>query len=259
MGVDGSDAALDAVRWAVVEAAHRDVPLRLVHAIKASRGADAQDGDFGLEREYAQTALRAAAAVARSVDGGLEVDTDIVWGAPERALVAESENATLVCVGSVGIGAVSSVVLGSTAAMVAAHALCSVAVIRRGATPDVGCIAVATDLTPDSDRVVEAALEEARLFGCPVVIVGVRRWESGEIDYDALDRHAGLVARRYPEVPAHVVRTNAGIVQYLADRADGSVGMVVVGDADADAVARIVGAHNALCHGARRHSVLVVR
>ena len=35
IGVDGSRAALNAVKWAVAEAVYRDVPLRLVHAVPA--------------------------------------------------------------------------------------------------------------------------------------------------------------------------------------------------------------------------------
>ena len=33
VGIDGSDAAINAAKWAVAEAISRDVPLRLVHAI----------------------------------------------------------------------------------------------------------------------------------------------------------------------------------------------------------------------------------
>ncbi len=33
VGVDGSKAAINAAQWAVDEAVHRDIPLRLVHVI----------------------------------------------------------------------------------------------------------------------------------------------------------------------------------------------------------------------------------
>ena len=43
VGVDGSRAALNAVKWAVAEAVYRDVPLRLVHAVPT--GPAAKRGD----------------------------------------------------------------------------------------------------------------------------------------------------------------------------------------------------------------------
>ena len=36
VGIDGSQAALDAAIWAVAEAVSRDIPLRLVHASAAN-------------------------------------------------------------------------------------------------------------------------------------------------------------------------------------------------------------------------------
>ena len=39
VGIDGSQAALDAATWAVAEAVSRGVPLRLVHVSAAKHGA----------------------------------------------------------------------------------------------------------------------------------------------------------------------------------------------------------------------------
>jgi Universal stress protein family len=60
VGVDGSQAAANAVRWAIDEAISRDVPLRIVHVA----GVEEQPADDVHRKiEYAETALRAATAV----------------------------------------------------------------------------------------------------------------------------------------------------------------------------------------------------
>lgn len=38
VGVDGSDAAINAAKWAIDEAMSRDVPLRIVHVIHIEGG-----------------------------------------------------------------------------------------------------------------------------------------------------------------------------------------------------------------------------
>lgn len=260
VGVDGSQAALDAARWAVDEAVERSVPLRLVHATGVTPRFDQSDDEFRLEREYAETVLRAAAAAARSTGREVKVETEILWGSPDSELVTESHGASMVCVGSVGIGAIADVLLGSTAVTVSMQAQCCVAVLRGDARPAPnGSLAVAMDGTPDSDSVVIGALEEARLRGCPVLIVGVRRWESHAPSYDGLDWRTAQLADRYPDVRTKVVATDGGIVRYLTHQRDDEIDMVVVGTADADAVADIVGPHDTLFAHDRRHSVLVVR
>ena len=37
VGIDGSDAAINAAKWAVTEATSRDIPLRLIHAVPQHR------------------------------------------------------------------------------------------------------------------------------------------------------------------------------------------------------------------------------
>ncbi|WP_157546486.1 universal stress protein [Mycobacterium sp. IS-1742] len=260
VGVDGSQAALDAVRWAVDEAAARSAPLRLVHATGVTRQPGRSDDEFRMEREYAETVLRAASTAAKAVGRDVDVDTDILWGPPERELLAESRTAAMICIGSVGIGAIASVVLGSTAVTVSTEAQCCVAVLRADALPAPrDWLAVATDATPESGSVITGALEEARLRGSPVVIVGVRRWESHEPSRDELDRRTTESTRRYPDVRTLVVPTSDTIVRYLAHQRERDIGMVVIGAADAGVVADIVGARGTLFDSGRRHSVLVVR
>jgi len=64
VGIDGSQAAIQAAEWAVEEAVSREVPLRLVEVIsqQAAPAPVASVGNVRMEIEYAQTALRIAAA-----------------------------------------------------------------------------------------------------------------------------------------------------------------------------------------------------
>ncbi|MBC8090976.1 MAG: universal stress protein, partial [Pseudonocardia sp.] len=78
VGVDGSQPALDAVRWAAREATLRDTGLRLVAAVgpmSPIRPGDPRVGTVYREalREEAADAVTAAAAVARTSAPGTDV------------------------------------------------------------------------------------------------------------------------------------------------------------------------------------------
>ena len=150
--------------------------------------------------------------------------------------------------------------LGSTAATLAEKALCPVAIIRTlHRTPTGGSdwiVAVVEDHA-DNESVIEHAMEEARLRKAPVLAVGVRQQDLDATPYDELDRRIEKWKQRYPDVHVDPVATRAGIAQFLADK-DESVQLAVVGGAEADQVAQIVGPHShpVVPHG--ECSVLVV-
>ena len=135
VGVDGSQSALRAVRWAAAEAGRRRVPLRLVTAF--AWAVDHVVTRPGLEERYrailldrAHGHLAEAAAVAGREWPGLEVDQQLVMGHPIRVLDAESTGVQLVVVGDCGLGRTEGVLVGSVAVAVAAHASCPVVVVR---------------------------------------------------------------------------------------------------------------------------------
>ena len=130
VGVDGSDAAINAAKWAIDEAISRDVPLRIVHVTHIEGQPDAPEDDFRLDVQYAESSLRAATAAVEATGKPVKIETEILWGSPDTALINESRNASMVCVGSVGIGAIASKMWGSTAASLAEKAYCPVAIIR---------------------------------------------------------------------------------------------------------------------------------
>lgn len=261
VGIDGSKAAIRAAEWAVKEAVHQDVPLRLVHVVPTEDDTVASAEDFRLGEEYAESVLRAACAAVEATGMPVKTETAVIRGKVDPFLIAESSSATLVCVGSVGIGRVASRVLGSTAATLAEHAHCPVAIIRSdedASLREAGFIAMVVDDQPGNDDVMRWAMEEARVRRAPVLALAVWRWALFEIGYEGLYRRLDHCLRRYPDVQVEVAATHTGVARYLEGHTD-AIQLVVIGSEDADRVAQLVGPHSPpiLAHG--DCSVLVVR
>jgi nucleotide-binding universal stress UspA family protein len=259
VGIDGSDAAIRAAKWAVAEAISRDIPLRLIHAIPERRSPE-NSGDETLDVLYGETALRLASAALHAMDQPAKIEAELVQGPHDSALIKESDYAAMICIGSVGIGSIARKVLGSTAESVAKNAHCPVAVIRSDHQinePPSGWVAVVVDDSPGNDAVLEHGFREARLRHAPILALGVWRWGLGEIPYQQLDHRLGHWAAQYPEVHVQPAAARSGAAKFISHTQE-SVQFAVVGSEDADKVARIVGPHhphfgNAGC------SVLVVR
>lgn len=242
VGIDGSDAAIDAAKWAVVEATSRDIPLRVIHAIPERRPAE-NAGDESLDIEYGEAALRVAHAELHAMGEPVKIETELVQGPPDTALIRESGRAAMICLGSVGIGPVARKVLGSTAEGVAKNARCTVAIIRgvrHGDRPPSGSIAVVVDDSAGNDTVLEHGFREARLRHAPILALGAWRWGLGEIPYDQLNRRLGRWVNEYREVHVQPAAARLGAAEFLANTQE-PVRLAVVGDADAGDVARMVG------------------
>ncbi|ORW70921.1 universal stress protein [Mycobacterium saskatchewanense] len=261
VGIDGSAAAINAAKWAAAEAVSRNVPLRLVHAVP-ERCADEGTGDESLEVQYAETSLRDADAALQATGEPVKVECGIVRGSPESTLIVESRNAAMICIGSVGIGRIASKVLGSTADAVARKAHCPVAVVRTDHQPaagsDAGWVAVVVDEAPSNDAVLEHGFREAQLRSAPILAMGVWRWGLGEIPYRQLEDRLGPWVARYPQVHVMPAAARRGAAEFLTHTQE-SVQLAVVGDEDADKVARMVGPTGPRMAGRVGCSVLVVR
>jgi nucleotide-binding universal stress UspA family protein len=257
VGIDGSEAAINAAKWAITEAISRNVPLRLIHAIPGR--ADDAAGDQSMELGYAQASLRDADAALQATGKPVKVECDVVRGSPEGILIDESGDAEMVCVGSVGIGRIARKLLGSTADAVARKARCPVAIVRSGGpNAEPGWVAVVVDDSPGNDAVLEHGFREARLRRAPILALGVWRWGLGEIPYRQLEQRLGPWASRYPEVHVMPAAARRGPAEFLA-RTQESVQLTVVGSEDGDKVARMVGPAGPHLSGPAGCSVLVVR
>ncbi|HTY32169.1 universal stress protein [Mycobacterium sp.] len=257
VGIDGSQAAINAATWAIAEAISRNVPLRLIHAIP-DRPVDAT-GDDGMEVGYAEDSLRGADAALQATGQPVKVECDIVRGSPEGILVDESRGAAMICVGSVGIGRIARKLLGSTADALAHKAQSPVAIVRSGGgTSDTGWVVVVVDDSPANDAVLEHGFREARLRRAPILALGVWRWGLGEIPYPQLEHRLGPWVSRYPEIHVMPAAARRGPAEFLAHTEE-SVQLAVVGGEDADKVARMVGSTGPHLSGHTGCSVLVVR
>jgi nucleotide-binding universal stress UspA family protein len=128
VGVDGSDTSLLALGFAVERAAQRDVPLRVLRVWEPTGGDDA-DPDAATTAELA--ALRAPLARWREAFPNVEIAAEVVPGRPAAVLVAASQDAQLVVVGSRGRGGLRGMLLGSVGQQLIQHARCPVAILRE--------------------------------------------------------------------------------------------------------------------------------
>lgn len=118
VGIDGSQASLEAVDWAADEALRHDVPLHLLHAGAADH--DASD------------LVAAASERARKSAPAVRLSSEVLFEDAASALVSDGRNALALVLGSRGLGGLAGLLLGSVSLAVAARADCPVVVVRGG-------------------------------------------------------------------------------------------------------------------------------
>ncbi len=145
VGVDGSPPSLAALRFAAEEAELRNAQLVAVHAWTFVAPAAMVDpamipipevdvvGQLEAEREAAEAELADAITSAFPSGTPVAVETRLVEDSAGDALVAESESADLVVVGSSGKSGLTSALLGSVSRHVVSHASCPVVVVKAPA------------------------------------------------------------------------------------------------------------------------------
>jgi hypothetical protein len=166
----------------------------------------------------------------------------------------------MVCVGSTGIGRFARALLGSTAAELAEGAHCPVAIIRtrqHRAKPDIDLIVVAVNDLPGNYNVVERAIKEAQLLRAEVLALGVWQQDLGEMPHE-VERRVRVWEQRYPSVQFHALATRTGIADFL-DVSSSRIQLAVIGSADTDQVASLIGPHSHPILGHAECSVLIVR
>ncbi len=140
VGIDGTQHAAAALRWAAEEAALRQATLVAVHAwtfMPVTTPADS--GLVPMAWTESMEVLDASRAAAERIAGdqvravlGEEHDAvvKVVEGGPATALVEAAADADLLVVGNQGRGNLASALLGSTSAEVADAAPCPVVIVR---------------------------------------------------------------------------------------------------------------------------------
>lgn len=128
VGIDGSPTSTSALRWAAREALARNATLRVVHAWELPPLVGQAGAELGIAlEEGAQTVLDEAAADPASA--GVEVEARLVYGGSAHALLDAGVDASLVVVGSRGLGRFGRVLLGSTSRQLVHHAPCPTVVV----------------------------------------------------------------------------------------------------------------------------------
>ncbi|WP_329138401.1 universal stress protein [Streptomyces sp. NBC_01476] len=186
VGVDGSESGLEAVDWAVAEAARHEVPLHLLHAYLWERYEGTLPGraaDHGSARLRAEHIVAGAAERARRGNPGIEVTTEVVAQEPAAALLMAGRNAFALVTGHRGRGELAGALLGSVGLTVAARAHCPVVVVRgaRPAAPDAfRRVAFGVGDAKDGSAAAEFAFREAEVRHS--ALHAVRAWRCPAFD-----------------------------------------------------------------------------
>ncbi|MFJ6618656.1 universal stress protein [Kitasatospora sp. NPDC091335] len=137
VGVDGSPASEQALRWAIDYA---KAVGGAVHAIAAweypafygwaGQGVPTVE-TFNPEELAGQTLTETIAKVAGD-DAGVRITESVMPGNAAQVLLEAAKGAALLVVGSRGLGGFSGVLLGSVSRHLTEHAPCPVVVVREG-------------------------------------------------------------------------------------------------------------------------------
>jgi nucleotide-binding universal stress UspA family protein len=254
VGVDGSEGAAYALRWAVLESTLRDLP---VVAVLAWGYLDQhfQTADHVFDPAYGESdALAALDGAVRDAIGeaaAATVDRQVVCDLAARGLVEAAADAELLVVGARGLGGFRGLLLGSVSQQCLHHTRRPLAIVhptgRAAENGDrVERIVVGVDGSPPAERALRWAMDEARVRRArvqvvhawrePVSLVGAAPSATVTVDaaelevagHDILDGAVDAVDTAGLAHPPERVLVNGGPALAILDLAGGA-DLVVVG------------------------------
>ena len=214
-GVDASESAHSAARWAAQEAVTRGRGLTLATAVLPP----ATIGGLGIPPAMDfLDALRAEAveiltALAKELPGD-DIHVVVEVASPGGLFVEASQEAHMIVLGSRGTGGFTGLVLGSVGSQVAAAAACPVVVWRGAPRPGATSVVVGVDGSPNSKAALGAAFEYASFHGLGLTVV--HAWDIPA--YDLIEIPQGAVALPIAEVLEDEVRLAAEVLAGHRDR-----------------------------------------
>ncbi|MEU8233172.1 universal stress protein [Actinoplanes sp. NPDC048967] len=249
VGTDGSEHAQAAVRWATGEARRRGATLEVVHAFQPVWGTERESpGGNLLEVSHSRAAeiLSDAELAAHDMVGELPVRTVAGVGHPLDTMLKAAAHATVVVVGSRGLGGFTSLLLGSVGQGVAMHAPCPVVVVRGRAKADRGPVVVGAAQSPEAPAAIALAFAEAATRGCALLAVRTYRtpvppWSPDLLPLVQPSEQQEAAERaelrdllvpwreKYPEVPVETLVARDDAAQLLIDLSH-TAQLVVVGN-----------------------------
>jgi nucleotide-binding universal stress UspA family protein len=131
VGVDGSAASKETLRFALEEARQRHAQLHVVHAFlewEPIPGTDEIEQDRSPQDR--EVWLEAIVREALGEVADVEITLSTVEDDPAPALLAAAQNAELLIVGSRGHGGFAELLLGSVSQQCAHHAPCPLVIVR---------------------------------------------------------------------------------------------------------------------------------
>ncbi|OZC81191.1 hypothetical protein CH274_10090 [Rhodococcus sp. 06-418-5] len=251
VGVDGSAASLDAVRWAVLDAELHGFDLTIVSAVPTVlTGLDALPERTSAHLRFeTNRILDEAMSIARptgSAVSTIAVDVVLSDRPAAAALLEMSETSRMVVIGTRGLGAAQRTSLGSVSVALSTHAHCPVTVVH--AWPMSGytgfeAVVVGVDGTSAAMAAVERAFEEAEVRSAP--LTALHAWADSDLSIGmsvpgldwadhrpeadgVLARAVDDCARRHPTVALRQVAVRDRPVHALLDHAQ-SAQLVVLG------------------------------
>jgi nucleotide-binding universal stress UspA family protein len=205
VGYDGAAGSTAALRWALSEAVRRGVGVRLARVLSQPR--DQATTIEALALDETRVALdKVGSEATAELRGAVPVATVALPGPVVETLCELSGEASMIVLGSRGMGGFGGLLLGSVSVAVAAHAHCPVVVVRENmaAVPD-GPVVVGVDGSDGARLAVGFAFAEAHARGTTLEALHAVPAASRPAEPDG---PAGLLAaalrdcrERYPEVP----------------------------------------------------------
>lgn len=255
VGVRNFDTSRTAVRWAAERAASRGLGLHLIHIVDEGIRRAGNAGLLQAAQSDVEHLLGSAAELARTVAPGLVVTTESREGDPQAALIALSQDAEMVVVGSDSTGIDSGRRHGNRGFRIAAASSTPVAVIPTIDLAGRDGVVVGVDGSPTSEHALVFAVEEADRLRQP--LIAVNAWPNPvvygydlafpveyvedltEIGNETLSRALEPVMARYPNVPVKRIVAEGDPITVLSEVAE-DASLIVVGSHGRGAVARFL-------------------
>ncbi|MER5642753.1 universal stress protein [Kitasatospora sp. NPDC002227] len=244
-GFDGSPESVSAAHWAARESMRRKLPLELLQAWpwREPHVLGTEDAVRWGRQQLARQEVELRARLS-----GVEVSAVHIPQPPAAALEAAGRSASMLVLGSRGLGALRGFLIGSVSQEVLAAAACPVVLVRAddgGAFTDGSGVVLALDLSHPGEAVVDFAFEAAALRSAPLRVV--HAWEppmgsefavlaafgslEQELAVDAAQRLTEALEpwrAKYPQVRVEAGAVHGPAAREVVEAAAGA-GLVVVG------------------------------
>ncbi|MEU8226136.1 universal stress protein [Kribbella sp. NPDC048915] len=206
VGIDGRQDCENAIRWGAAEAAARGAELHLVHAfVWAEFRVPLGPSEVapGL-RAQAETIVADAVDLARKFEPGIPITGRSVDGFPAPVLLAESQQADVIVLGSRVAGRLLGLVVSSAGTELSANAQCPVVVVRPTDDALTGSrVVIGYDGSRPADAAVEFGLAYARRHRLPARIVAVLAEDENRDHLLRIRQHARAADIEVVEVTGH--------------------------------------------------------